>query len=366
MRFLLFADLHLDTPFRWARPEVAARRRQSLRDTFADIVRLAGELEVDALCCAGDLYEHDRVAPDTAAFLRQQLEQLGPTRVFFAPGNHDWCGPESVYLRTDWSPNVHVFQEARLEAVELADGLTIWGAAHRVPANTPGFLRGFRVDRSGINIGLLHGSLSSALPFQEEGKQPHAPFEVDEIEAAGLHHVLAGHFHTPADGRWHTYPGNPEPLAFGEIGERGAVEIEVLDDGTVTRTRHRVARTAVDDIELDITGCTSRNEIRDRAKELLAPLTGIVRLTLHGEVIPTVDVHLADLDGVAGHLEALMPRLGSVHVAYDFDEIARHEQTVRGRFVKDVLDSDLDEGTRQRVLVTGLRALEGRDDLEVL
>ena len=43
------------------------------------------------------------------------------------------------------------------------------------------------------------------------------------------------------------------------------------------------------------------------------------------------------------------------------------EQTIRGQFVRDVLSSDeLDQDKRRRVLVTGLRALDGRgDDLEV-
>jgi exonuclease SbcD len=83
------------------------------------------------------------------------------------------------------------FSEPRLTPVGLADGLTLWGAAHRSPANTPGFLdNGFQVDRDGIHLALFHGSERAWFTEQETGKQPHAPFDASQIQSAGLHHAL--------------------------------------------------------------------------------------------------------------------------------------------------------------------------------
>ena len=57
---------------------------------------------------------------------------------------------------------------------------------------------------------------------------------------------------------------------------------------------------------------------------------------------------------------------GGLKVAYDPDLI-KLESTVRGQFVRDVLTrSDLDDDLRQHVLITGLRALDGRADLSAL
>ncbi|MGH3828312.1 MAG: metallophosphoesterase family protein, partial [Pseudonocardiaceae bacterium] len=136
MRLLHFADLHLDTPFRWARGEVARARRRGLRDTLLRIRTLADEQRVDALTCGGDLYEQDRFTPDTMEFLRSTFAELHPLPVFLAPGNHDWFGPASLYHQVKWAPNVHVFDESKLVPVSLADGITLWGAGHRAPANT--------------------------------------------------------------------------------------------------------------------------------------------------------------------------------------------------------------------------------------
>lgn len=365
-KLVLFSDLHLDAQFArlGAHPDAARRRRQALRTTLSRIVQLAADLKADALLCGGDLYEHDRVSPDTAQFLRTTFAQLDPLPVYIAPGNHDWCGPHSLYQRTEWSPNVHVFATEQLEPRTLADGLTLWGAAHCRPAKSDGFLEGFSVDRAGVHLALFHGSELGWLNEQGEGKSAHAPFRADEIERSGLHHVLLGHYHRSCAAPRHTYPGNPDPLQFGEDAERGAVVFTVLDDGSVSREWRRVAVSQVHDVSIDISGCASQEDIRRCVAEQLAGLEGAVRATLHGELARELALDVRGLDDLATHLDGLVIRMGDVRLAYDLEAI-KQEATVRGQFVRDVLAAHLPEVERRRVLLTGLRALEGRDDLEV-
>jgi DNA repair protein SbcD/Mre11 len=367
MRIVLFSDLHLETHFAWAPPHVARRRRRALEDTLVKIVELAEEVEADLVCCGGDLYEDERFTPDTIAFVRSVLAEAGRP-VHIAPGNHDWYGPASLYAQVAWPAHVHVFDRDELTPLTLEEGLTLWGAAHLGPANTDGFLdRGFRVDRGGVHLALFHGSERAGLPHETDGKVPHAPFDAEQIPAAGLHHAMLGHFHSPREGPHHTYPGNPEPLTFGEEGLRGAVVLDVADDGTVARQWHEVAVSEVHDIALDVTGCASNRDIRQLIHATLRTLSGAVRLDLHGELDPEVELDRRELDEVAAEVdevEAVVLRARRVRVAYDLDAIAA-ETTVRGRFVRDVLDADLDEDEQRRIIVTGLRAMDGRDDLEV-
>ena len=365
MKFLLFADVHLDAPFRWAGVDLARKRRSAVRAAVTQMCRVAEQESVDAVLCAGDLYEHDYFTPDTAQFLRASFAELDRP-VFLAPGNHDWFGPRSLYAQVQWTPNVTVFAEDRLQPVELADGLTLWGAAHRAPANTDGFLERFTVGRGGVNVAVFHGSEQSGLSWQEAGKVPHAPFTEAQVSLSGLNHVFSGHFHTPRSGNLYTYPGNPEPLAFGETGERGAVIATVGANGEVERRLVALSDNKVHDVCVDLTGISHAGEVRERLLAAVAGLSGLVRATLRGEVDPTADVHVTDLEDSAPHLEALVVRIGALSVAYDFASLAQ-EQTVRGQFVRDVMASAaLDESDCRRILVTGLRALDGRgDELEV-
>lgn len=362
MRLLHFADLHLDAPFAWARAETARLRRRNRRETLTRILQLAEEERVDAVLSAGDLFEHDRFTPDTVAFLR---ESFGRTDlpIYLAPGNHDWFSARSPYALVDWSPNVHLFTDSQLTPIQLSDGLTLWGAAHQAPAGTGSFFAGFRPDRGGVHLALAHASERSALPFQEAGKEPHAPFDAAELEAAGIAHAFLGHYHVARDRERHTYPGNPDPLEFGESEGRGVVLASVAGDGTVTRERRSAAVSQVHDLVVTLDACHHVDDVRQRIAMAIAGLTGSVRLTLSGEVPAELPVDPRALTQLGEHLDGFMVRTGMLTPSYDLDAI-HEEMTVRGQFARDTLEIADDE-RRRRVLITGLRALEGRSDLEV-
>ena len=102
----------------------------------------------------------------------------------------------------------------------------------------------------------------------------------------------------------------------------------------------------------------------DRTEKQIAGLDGIARITLTGEMATEVDVRINDLKEIHSSLETSIVRFSNLRVAYDFLAIQK-EPTVRGQFVRDVLAASLGEVEQRRILVTGLRALDGRDDLEV-
>ena len=356
MRLLLFSDLHLDTAFGWAGPVLGDHMRARLRGTLDRIAALAAQTRADALLCGGDLFEQARTGPDTLAHLRETFAAL-ELPVYVAPGEHDWYGPASPYRHVEWTPNVHVFTEARLTPVELADGITLWGAAHRSPASTDGFLDGFTTDRGGVRLALFHGCEAATAA----DAVPYAPFRTAQLDATGLHHALLGHVHTPVDHPRFTYPGNPSPLHPGETGPRAAVLVTVAADGSVERTRYDVAGGRVHDVRVDVAGAERAADVRERVAGAVADLRGVVRATLAGSLAPTVDLaELPDPADLAAHLDGLVVRETGLDVAADLDELAA-ERTVRGQFVRDVrTDPALDDDTRRRVLRAGLRALDGR------
>lgn len=368
MKLLLFSDLHLDAQFSWlgVDSQAASGRRQALRQTLLNITRLARDLAADALLCGGDLYEHERASPDTAAFLRATFASLHPLPVYITPGNHDWFGPRSIYAQTEWSENVRIFSSAALTPATLHDGVTLWGAAHHGPATATGFLEGFSVPepRDGIHVALFHGS-EQGWTAGREGQDVYAPFAPHDVLRAGLRHAFLGHFHAPREAETHTYPGNPDPLSFGESGTRGAVEIDLHADGTIARRWHSVSQTSLKDVAVSVTDCASQHDVRARIADAVGTAPCFARVTLTGDLDPAVDLNLRELSDAAPWLHALVLRTEAVHPKYDLEALAA-ERTIRGEFVRDVRATISDPDEQRRVLVTGLRALAGRDDLEVI
>ena len=369
IRILHLADLHLDHAFSWAPATIARQRRQAIRDALDRALGIARSERVDAVFCAGDLFDLSQVTPDTIAFLVAGFGRLGPTPVLVAPGNHDWYGPESPYAQAPWPSNVTLFRTHELEPMRLAAWFTVWGAAHTAPAGTPDLLAGARVEGSGIHVGLVHAAESvDHRPRQETGLllDPHAPFQPDEVRRAGLVHLCTGHYHTPRDEPLYTYPGNPEALSFvHREGTRGVVLHAFDSAGGHRRTRFEVDSGTLSDLRLDVTGCASAQDIRTRIASELRERRGVVRVDLTGELPPEATLDPVGLQDCAPWLDALLCRDLGVRLAYDIGALAG-EQTVRGQFVRDLTDAgvDLDGALQERVLTIGLRALEGRADLD--
>ena len=230
------ADVHLDRAFSGMGMSqgIAATRREELRGALRRLVDLAIEQKADAITIGGDLFEHDRATLDTGNFLRQQFERAAPLRVLISPGNHDPFVPDSLYRRIDWSENVKIFAEPELLPVDVAEGVTVWGAAHDGPEMRKNLLENFRVRGPGAHILLFHGSNMTSVP---EGKKAHAPFRPADVAATGAAYALLGHYH---GARIHpdgfAYPGSPEPLDFSEAGEHFVLRLEVADRARRTRT----------------------------------------------------------------------------------------------------------------------------------
>ncbi|MEZ5280755.1 MAG: metallophosphoesterase [Acidimicrobiales bacterium] len=367
--FVALGDLHLDTPFAWAPASVGRLRRNDLRDALEASVALCETAGADALLLAGDIYEHDRITPDTARFITRVLNRCS-CRVLVAPGNHDWLSPSSVWATADFDDHVHVFDGRSLEPVRIA-GVTVWGAAHHSPSGTPGFLDDFRVRGEGPHLGLFHGSEKAGFSIEDRdqsgrSKQPHAPFEASQIPRSGLAHAVVGHFHRRREATHHTYPGNPAPLAFGEQGGGGAVVLGVTPAGAVERAWHSVSARSMHDVEIDVTGCFDASAIRDEVASKTAGLSGLVRLSLTGEIDQSIELVDDDVAAaVSPTIDHVVVRRTKLSQALDFTTL-QAEASVRGQFVRSVLyDQRLDEQTRFAVLATGLRALDGRRDLDV-
>ncbi len=129
MKILHIADIHLDRVFHGAESRRGSDlRRAELRDALERALTLGADHGVEAVCIAGDVYEHDYVREDTVAFLRDLLAAAA-VPVLVTPGNHDPYLPGSVWERTQWPANVHIFSDDRIEPCALAGGLTVWGAA---------------------------------------------------------------------------------------------------------------------------------------------------------------------------------------------------------------------------------------------
>lgn len=364
IHLLHLSDLHVDAPF----PTLGPERRADQRATLGRILALARERKVDAVTIAGDLYEQDYALPDTAAFLAQQFARLAPIRVFIAPGERDPYTNNSLYALTRWPENVTIFSQGQLALVELAPGVTLWGAACP-PARGGATLDGFQCDRPGVNLLLLHAADADRPAPGAEGM-----FNVSAsaVRAAGFDFALLGYRHAarlwPEDAPCCLYPGSPEPLgpeakdvqhtiALVTVQETGCAVEQI----PINQWRHRAA-------QVDVTGCSSVAEAAARVQAALAVAFDVVDDRLICEVTLTgaPDAPL-ETAAVLAQVETPAQLYGQARFTFPYDlERLAQEQTVRGLLVRRFqgnLSGSKDEAERQRrlrALAVALQALEGK------
>jgi DNA repair protein SbcD/Mre11 len=373
VRFLHISDVHLDTSLSGSRfpSRLGDRKREAIRMTFREILEEARSLPVDLVLVAGDLFEHDRVTPDTVEFLKQQFRSLAPLAVFVSPGNHDPCVPGSPYLDDDWPSNVTIFREEEWRSVELRRaGLRVtsfgYGRA-QLPSRLFGSLPTLSADL--VNVVLAHASDSSRVP---EGKAQHVPFAADEIAGKNVQYCALGHYHQqrPVENMFDStaiwYAGIPEPRGWGDEGEGGYLIGEVTPDGASVDAR-RSGRFPLRSLEIACDGFTSREQIVDAVMQHSASTFDqrtILRVELTGYLDSRLDLSIPELDErLAGH--ALFVRWDDhTRPSIDF-EAAAGERTLRGRFARTMNEriaaaTAPDEKERlERARLYGFKALDG-------
>jgi DNA repair exonuclease SbcCD nuclease subunit len=235
LRVLHTADLHLESDGYGSVAE-RDRHRARCREAFRRVVDRALGARADLLLIAGDLFDHDRVADGTVAFVRGQLARF-PGPVVILPGNHDALYPGGVHDRHDLAEgagHVRVIRRRDGETVDLPElDAVVWGRAmdEHVPEFSPLAHLPARADGRWC-LALGHGFFHGVRRRPERS----SPIFADEIRDSGWDYLALGHHHLPTDvsqgGVTARYPGAPV-IEWGGTAPDGAVLCVDLAEGHV-------------------------------------------------------------------------------------------------------------------------------------
>lgn len=236
LRLLHTADWHLGRRFP-AFPEEGQKKLSRARmDVVSRILDVARRNAVNAVLCAGDIFDDPEPAPDFWEGLAKIFQaRIGPhPPVFLVPGNHDPLTSESVWTPThpfrarlpQW---VHVVDRDDF-TYEIGPNAVLYARPCRskagesdlamaLPARAPGDAR--------LRIGCVHGST-----FDISGYQTNFPIRRDAGVQRGLDYLAIGDTHSFRDVTQTfavptVYPGAPEATAFDET-DAGRVAIVAL------------------------------------------------------------------------------------------------------------------------------------------
>ncbi len=374
VRFIHASDFHLDTSFSASGfpSRLGHKKREAIRSTLKNILREAIEQGIDLILLAGDLFEHDRVTPDTVEFLKLQFESLGSIPVFIAPGNHDPYLQGSPYCTESWPRNVRIFCDEQFRTVELPEAgvrVTGFGFTHTHVEDRP-FLRLPVLPADAFNLVLAHGSDVTLVP---RGKSSHGPFVVEEIARKNVGYCALGHYHqqrrlaNSIDGAEIWYSGIPEGRSWDEEGACGYL-LGTIEGGQV-RVESRISNQyPLHTLTVNCDEFICREQILDailqrRASEFDSRT--ILRVRLEGNLDSRLDLSYAEIEERLSDEVLHVQWEDRTHPALDFESIGQ-ENTLRGRFVSSINErleraAPEEREALDRARIYGVQALSGRE-----
>ncbi len=306
IKVLQISDLHLDRSMLGGRLKLpfdkAQHRQRELREALIRAVDFARSEKVDLVLIAGDLWEEDNLATDTATFVADTLGKAD-VPVIIAPGNHDFYSPGSHYsddilaARFDrrWPENVYIFRDydfSHYTPPGLPD-VSITGLAYR--SNQPISMRrlGEHIEppEAALRIAVIHGSRDDHLP---SGKMSTLPFSDKELLAQPFDYTALGHYHSRAviqddAGKVKgSYSGSACALSVGDTGVKGCLILEIKSGGVDEKSMEFIEldERRLHRIRIDVSGLQHTQAVENKIRE-----------TLEKEEVRSQDMALVELTG---------------------------------------------------------------------
>ncbi len=352
VKFIHTADIHLGSAMNKFPKEIADKRKAELRDTFKRLVDYARE-NVRAVILAGDVFDSDAPFKKDKDDFYSIVKSAPQVDFLYLRGNHDSA---SAYTGEPL-PNLKTFSE-EWTVYDYADGgETVHIAGVELSAeNAASVYSSLNLPKEGKNIVVLHGQVGTA------GKDG---IDLKRLRGKNIDYLALGHIHKRSEGKIddrgeYAYCGCLEGRGFDEAGEHGFLLLDTSGE-TVSRTFVPFAARTVVEADADISSAKTAHDAYLCVKQQVKlNKNDLYRINLVGETdyetenfAADVKQYLKDDCGFADVKDKTEKRLDLS--AYDND------RSIRGEFVRQVRGSDLPEEEKNRIIVYGLKALEGRE-----
>ncbi len=354
MKFFHMADVHLgampENRFAWGQD-----RGREIYESFYGVLELAAKENVDFVFISGDLFHRQPLKRELKE-INYHFEKCAPTKIVIIAGNHDYIGSHSNYINYPWSNNVYFMDSASCARLHFPEeNVCIYGFSYHhyeIEERVYDGVGPVKTDREGHKLPaeckhvlLAHG-----------GDEKHIPIHFKKLELAGFDYVALGHIHKPGKiTDKMIYAGALEPIDKNDVGAHGFVRGFFDASGLHTEFVSWAKRSYVD-VDIEVTSRMSWEAIKDQVRLTMAGagLTNLFKVTLKGNKDVDLQYDLQELFGLGNVVDVY----DQMSYEFDWDSLyAANAGNLLGRFIKKVMDSDMDDSMRKKVLHYGFNAL---------
>lgn len=358
MKLLHCADLHLDSALSAnLTGEKKKQRKSELLTAFVRMAEYAAEHDARAVLLAGDLFDGSSVTKRTQNIVKETVLRFSQVDFLYLKGNHDaenflevWEErPDNLKLfGTEWT--YYCYGDVVIAGAEFADG------------NGDTLYDSLMLNHNDCNLVLLHGQTEKYRSAEKAETISLAALKNKNIDYLALGHIHSYRCEALDNRGVYCYPGCPEGRGFDECGEKGFVWLEI-EEGTVRHTFVPFAGRTVHEVFVDISGAETTLSVEEKMKDALAgiPERDLVKVSLTGKVKLSAERDLQYLTGRFEHrFFAFKLTDREVGLAVSPEEY-ENDISLRGEFIRLVMQGAYTEEEKRMLLELGIRALSGEE-----
>ena len=355
MKLIHCSDIHLDSKINELPKEKRNVRKEEIISTFEKMCTFAVSNGVTAIIISGDMFDKEKITTKTLSRVINVITKASSVDFLYLPGNHEQNG--FLSNKENFPPNLKCFEDS-WTAFDYGE-VSINGIILN-ENNSSVVYDSLKLDQTKINIVALHGQVAG-YKTKDDAEIISLPLLKDK----GIDYLALGHYHSYSYGDIdhrgkYVYSGCLDGRGFDEVGEKGFVLIET-SNGKITHQFIEFSSRELFEIKVSVEGLKDYIQVRERVFSLLGEKVSpnsLVKVVLIGERAPELDL---DVNGLTYSLNnayfyAKVKDETSVIVnVNDYDT----DKSVRGEFVRLVVESNLAKEEKDEILKTGLSALKG-------
>lgn len=359
MKIIHCSDLHIDSKMETNLSSVQARKRKDeLLLSFEKMVAFAKENSVRAIIIAGDMFDTSRVRSESKNRIRNIIETNSEIDFLYLPGNHD--ADNFIEQFIEIPANLKLFSENIL-SYEY-DNVCISGLK-LTKNNSKNFYQILNLDENKFNILTLHGQIANY-----DNKSDAEKISLTKLKNKNIDYLALGHIHNYISGDLdkrgvYCYSGALEPRGFDECGKKGFVLLDISDSDFKFEFIPFSTRIFYH-IQFDVSGYIDWFDIERKILENLQEIDkkNVVKVELVGSYKLDLEKQIQILEKKIQD-EFYFGKVKDSSVLEINAENYKNDLSLKGEFIRTVLASDLDQESKNRIILMGLEALKEGEKL---
>lgn len=345
MKIIHTADIHLDSSMKTHLSSTNANiRNNEILNTFYRLTQHAKENNVKVILIAGDLFDEEYISKRTLSSLFSFMKETPNIDYLYVPGNHDEKANDLlenipnnfIVFKKKW--DTYVYEDVAISSHILSEDM----------------YKDIPIIKDKKHIVMIHGQVSN--PSGEDY------INLNLLKNKNIDYLALGHIHEYSVNKLdfnsiYAYPGCLEGRGFDECGEKGFI---LLDTDDFAYSFIPFACRTLHQIKIDITGLTNNQQILSKIKDYKIPRKDMTEFILVGTKNFETSLSISYLEHELQD-DFFFVKIKNQTKLYIDSTICQNDISLKGEFIRNVLEDNLNDEDSESIIQIGLEALSGEE-----